>query len=101
MTITAPTISYTTEQLLEAIIVDLNEELRRGKSSVPLAAICKRLQVRMSVLQRHFTVLQSLGFAEANCDATGRWSGHLLVNPISFGMESGNDIISDTATKVA
>lgn len=97
----APTIHYSTEQLLEAIVVDLHQELQRGKENVPLAAICKRLHVRMSVLQRHFTVLQSLGFAEAKCDNDGRWSGQLLINPILFGMHSENEAMTETSQKVA
>jgi DNA-binding MarR family transcriptional regulator len=43
--------------LMLGVLEQLESEHARGRSSLPLAAICKRLGIRMSTLQRHLTVL--------------------------------------------
>lgn len=67
----------TGDQLLAEIIANLFEAAEQGRSEVPLAAICKRLQVRMSTLQRHLSMLEDHALLESSCDAAGRWTCHL------------------------
>lgn len=78
---------YDTETLLQAILVDMQHEYQRGKSQIPLAAICKRLGIRMSTLQRHFTLLDSFGLAYTLCDDNGRWTGYLTVQGLELPMK--------------
>lgn len=77
---------YDTETLLQAIIVDMQHEYNRGKTQIPLAAICKRLGIRMSTLQRHFTLLDTLGFAYTLCDDAGRWTGYLTIQGLELAL---------------
>lgn len=72
-------------------MLDLHHERDRGRELVPLAAICKRLEVRMSVLQRHFTLLETLHIAQATCDEAGRWTAKLLPMGILSDLESKNE----------
>lgn len=92
-----PAKSYDTETLLQAIIVDMQQEYHRGKSQVPLAAICKRLNTRMSTLQRHFTLLDSLGFAYTLCDETGRWIGYLTIQGVELPLTTEQSIPENDA----
>ncbi len=84
---TLVTKQYDTETLLQAIIIDLQQQYESGKSSVPLIGICKRLAIRMSTLQRHFTLLDSLGYAFTLCDDSGRWTGYLTIQGLELALE--------------
>lgn len=80
-----PTVKqYDTETLLQAIITDMQLQYQRNKEHIPMAAICKRLSVRMSTLQRHFTLLDSLGLAYTLCDDNGRWTAYLTVQGLAL-----------------
>lgn len=74
----------TGDQLLAEIIATLYEAAEQGRAEVPLAAICKRLQVRMSTLQRHLSLLQEHALLESRCDAAGRWTCNLTELGISW-----------------
>ena len=64
---------------LESLLHEIWMETRKGRVDIPMAALCKRLGVRMSTLQRHLTGLADYQLVETACDETGRWTVRLAV----------------------
>jgi DNA-binding IclR family transcriptional regulator len=63
--------------LISALLEQMQAETLKGRSIIPMAALCKRLDIRMSTLQRHLTALAEYGIVEVHCDDTGRWTALL------------------------
>ena len=70
------------EYFLSALLGDMLAETQRGRKTIPMAALCKRLSVRMSTLQRHLTSLAEHGVVTVHCDDAGRWTTELT----TYGM---------------
>ena len=70
------------EYFLSALLADMMAETQRGRQTIPMAALCKRLGVRMSTLQRHLTSLAEHGVVTVHCDDGGRWTTELT----AYGM---------------
>lgn len=87
---------YDTETLLQAIITDMQHEYQHGNQQIAMSDICKRLSVRMNVLHRHFTLLDSLGFAYTLCDDHGHWTAYLTVQGLDLSVDSDGESKPDT-----
>ncbi|HWU35158.1 MAG TPA: helix-turn-helix domain-containing protein [Methylovorus sp.] len=70
------------EYFLSSLLADMMAETQRGRQTIPMAALCKRLGVRMSTLQRHLTSLAEHGVVTVHCDDGGRWTTELT----AYGM---------------
>jgi len=66
--------------LLEQMLL----ETLKGRNVMPMAALCKRLGVRMSTLQRHLTLLESYQLVTMNCDDAGRWTTTLTTEGLQY-----------------
>lgn len=54
--------------LVLGVLEQLVSERARGRHNLPLAAMCKRLGVRMSTLQRHLTALAEQDVIEVSVE---------------------------------
>jgi|GEM_PF-1907955 len=66
--------------LLEQMLL----ETLKGRAVIPMAALCKRLGVRMSTLQRQLSALESYELVEVHCDESGRWTTTLTPQGMEF-----------------
>jgi len=66
--------------LLEQMLL----ETLKGRNVIPMAALCKRLGVRMSTLQRHLTLLESYQLVTMHCDDAGRWTTTLTTEGLQY-----------------
>lgn len=71
---TTPATTLTTEQLIPMLLERMYIETMNGRAEMPMAAICKKLAIRMSTLQRHLTLLESHALVTMHCDDAGRWT---------------------------
>lgn len=60
--------------IMSRLLDELNAETRIGRPVIPMAALCKRLDIRMSTLQRHLTALAEYDLVEVHCAEAGRWT---------------------------
>jgi DNA-binding IclR family transcriptional regulator len=72
------------EYFLNTLLADMLAETQRGRKTIPMAALCKRLGVRMSTLQRHLTSLAEHDMVTVHCDDGGRWTTELT--PYGMGL---------------
>jgi len=70
--------------LVTMLLAQLQSETAKGRSIIPMAALCKRLDIRMSTLQRQLTALEEYGIVQINCDDAGRWTTMLTPAGIEF-----------------
>ena len=62
------------DHLLAGLLTHLYQAANQGRAEMPLAALCKRLEVRMSSLQRLLSLLEEHALVVSRCDAAGRWT---------------------------
>ena len=70
----APVETQVQMNIIPQILLEMQLEILKGRDVIPMAALCKRLNVRMSTLQRYLTMLESHGLLTVNCDEAGRWT---------------------------
>ncbi len=73
--------------IIPALLTEMYTESAKGRSVIPMAALCKRLGLRMSTLQRHLTALAEYDLVEVHCDESGRWTTRLTDNGIALFTE--------------
>ena len=66
--------AFDTNMLISLLLEQMLLETLKGRASIPMAALCKRLGLRMSTLQRHLTLLESHDLVTVHCDDAGRWT---------------------------
>ncbi len=66
--------------IIPQLLLEMQLETRKGREVIPMAALCKRLNVRMSTLQRYLTLLESHGLVTMHCDEAGRWTTRLVLS---------------------
>jgi len=71
-------------ELISLLLEQMQSETLSGRAVIPMAALCKRLDIRMSTLQRHLTALAEYGIVEVHCDAAGRWTTILTPAGMDF-----------------
>lgn len=77
-------LSQTQLSIVPLLLAEMYTEAARGRNIVPMAALCKRLELRMSTLQRHLTGLAEHGLVEVYCDEAGRWTTTLTDNGMAI-----------------
>jgi hypothetical protein len=70
--------------IIPQLLLEMQLETSKGRIIIPMAALCKRLNVRMSTLQRYLTLLESHGFLTVHCDEAGRWTTQLVPSAFAF-----------------
>jgi DNA-binding MarR family transcriptional regulator len=80
----SPSTAVASEILIPALLEQMHIESNKGRKVVPLAALCKRLGVRMSTVQRHLTALADHELVEVDCDEAGRWTTTLTTHGKAF-----------------
>ncbi len=68
------------ENFIPQLLQEMQLETSKGRAVIPMAALCKRLNVRMSTLQRYLTMLESHGLVTVHCDEAGRWTTQLVLS---------------------
>jgi DNA-binding MarR family transcriptional regulator len=66
--------------IIPQLLLEMQLETSKGREVIPMAALCKRLNVRMSTLQRYLTLLESHGLVTVHCDEAGRWTTQLVLS---------------------
>ena len=84
-------------QLVAALLQQMLVETLKGRPSMPMAALCKRLGVRMSTLQRQLTALADYELVESQCDAGGRWTTNLTEQ----GRELAHELLPQHSAQAA
>ena len=80
--------SQTTETaIMPMLLAEIYTETMQGRHKMPMAALCKRLGLRMSTLQRHLTALAEHELVEVHCDESGRWTTKLTDSGIEIFTE--------------
>jgi DNA-binding IclR family transcriptional regulator len=72
------------ENLVPLLLQEMYGEQMSGRQEIPMAALCKRLGIRMSTLQRYLTMLESHGLVTVHCDDAGRWTTLLTVQGLAL-----------------
>jgi len=72
--------------IIPQLLLEMQLETSKGREVIPMAALCKRLNVRMSTLQRYLTLLESHGLVTVHCDEAGRWTTQLVLS--AFELEA-------------
>lgn len=70
--------------LISRLLEQMQVETLQGRQSMPMAALCKRLDIRMSTLQRHLTALAEYDLVQVHCDDAGRWTTALTQQGIDL-----------------
>ncbi len=73
-----------TAALLPQLLHHMHNETDKGRAHIPMAALCKRLDLRMSTLQRHLTALERHEIVTTHCDPAGRWTTTLTPTGAAF-----------------
>ena len=73
--------------IVPMILTEMYAESMKGRINLPMAALCKRLSLRMSTLQRHLTALAEYDLVEVHCDDAGRWTTRLTHSGIAIFTE--------------
>ena len=76
--------AFDANMLISFLLEQMLLETLKGRASIPMAALCKRLGVRMSTLQRHLTLLESHDLVTVHCDDAGRWTTALSDTGLNF-----------------
>ncbi|BCM25213.1 hypothetical protein ZMTM_14720 [Methyloradius palustris] len=76
----APVETQVQMNIIPQLLLEMQLETRKGREVIPMAALCKRLNVRMSTLQRYLTLLESHGLVTVHCDDAGRWTTQLVLS---------------------
>ncbi|HSH98051.1 MAG: hypothetical protein ACAH07_08715 [Methylophilaceae bacterium] len=66
--------------IIPQLLLEMQLETSKGREVIPMAALCKRLNVRMSTLQRYLTLLETHGLVTVHCDEAGRWTTQLVLS---------------------
>jgi len=73
-----------TQPIVSLLLEQMLLETLKGRAVIPMAALCKRLGVRMSTLQRQLSALESYELVEVRCDESGRWTTVLTPQGMEF-----------------
>jgi DNA-binding IclR family transcriptional regulator len=76
----AQALVQTQMNIIPQLLLEMQLETRKGLEVIPMAVLCKRLNVRMSTLQRYLTMLESHGLVTVHCDEAGRWTTQLVLS---------------------
>jgi DNA-binding transcriptional ArsR family regulator len=76
--------TYAPNPVWSLILDQMFTEAKKGRTIVPMAALCKRLGLRMSTLQRHLTALSEHALVDVHCDEAGRWTTWLTIEGLEF-----------------
>ncbi|HEY3300965.1 MAG TPA: hypothetical protein VGJ90_09355 [Methylophilaceae bacterium] len=76
--------TYAPNPIWAQILEQMFAEAKKGRGTIPMAALCKRLDLRMSSLQRHLTALAEHALVDLRCDDAGRWTTWLTIDGIEF-----------------
>ncbi len=76
--------TYAPNPIWALLLEQMYAETKKGRAAVPMAALCRRLDIRMSTLQRHLTALSDHALVDVHCDATGRWTTWLTTDGLDF-----------------
>jgi len=72
------------EEVIALLLQEMYVEHANGRYIIPMAALCKRLNLRMSTLQRYLTGLESHELVTVHCDDNGRWTTQLTSQGVAL-----------------